>query len=702
MIMRTSPSRAATLTLLAFLGTSLSLAGGIAVVSTSLSDNGDNDGYADSHETVTLHVTLRNASGGPLTNVTATLYGLQPDLACTTQPQIAIGNLATGQTVTPAQGFEFTVSDVDRTTLGLGPFDPLTADFRIYFDSDSGPVRAHSPKITLDLDLDISGGSGTGSFFESFENMNFGAFEIQNLDNGLSSIGASDGYRCQYNDPDNSNSNAPGRTNCHLAPNPAHASATWWQLSGPSFSPAGGRGFSGFHSLFFGVDLGPPENWTTPMAVLEAVRMTDPVHIDRNAPDPALTFKHQVSLADGRVFSLPPAQTYDRGVVMVQVADDQGNPAGPWIKVDPYQNPYDQQNAPIIINCGFDPVDDGNTEDDYFAPGDPRRRTGPSSTCWPEFIFAHMGESTEPFAAANVGRADGPGLQGLWGIGTWVETKVDLSRFRGRSVRARFVATSLEANPNQAPTWDSLFGGINPITGDDGWWIDDVEFSGLVVVPATVAVDNQDNSGLPGAGGPDGDSDGTLDTCDNCPATANLGQQDGDTDQLGDACDICPYNVINVDPDADAICGPDDNCPETSNPAQTDDDNDGFGAACDCNDNDFTINPNGIEVNNGLDDDCDTAVDEISGVLIAKGAGQVAQITWDAQAFATKYEVARSESPTMAVSCASFQAPSPSYDEPLIPIPGGVLYFTVRAKAPNIGSWGLDSGNQERFVPCAP
>ena len=144
-------------------------------------------------------------------------------------------------------------------------------------------MRAHSPKITLDLDLDITGGSGAASFLESFENNDLGAFEIQNLDDGLSNIGASDGYRCQYNDPDNLNGNAPGRVDCHLAPNPAHANATWWQLSGPAFSPAGGRGFSGFHSLFFGVDLGPPENWTPPLAILEAAAMTDPVHIDRNA-----------------------------------------------------------------------------------------------------------------------------------------------------------------------------------------------------------------------------------------------------------------------------------------------------------------------------------------------------------------------------------------------------------------------------------
>ncbi len=80
---------------------------------------------------------------------------------------------------------------------------------------------------------------------------------------------------------------------------------------------------------FFGIDLGPPDNWTTPLSVLEAVAMTDPVHIARDAPNPELIFKHQASFADGRDFGLPPNETYDRGIVAVQIADDTGVPAGP-------------------------------------------------------------------------------------------------------------------------------------------------------------------------------------------------------------------------------------------------------------------------------------------------------------------------------------------------------------------------------------
>ena len=41
--------------------------------------------------------------------------------------------------------------------------------------------------------------------------------------------------------------------------------------------------------------------------------------------------------------------------------------------------------------------------------------------------------------------------------------------------------------------------------------------------------------------GPDTDSDGIVDICDNCSSRANPGQTDGDQDGYGDACD-CNYS----------------------------------------------------------------------------------------------------------------------------------------------------------------
>jgi len=80
--------------------------------------------------------------------------------------------------------------------------------------------------------------------------------------------------------------------------------------------------------------------------------------------------------------------------------------------------------------------------------------------------------------------------------------------------------------------------------------------------------------------GPDTDSDGFRDACDNCPNDPNADQADGDTDGIGDVCDPCPTDPTN-DADSDGICGIDDNCPDNSNPLQEDADMDGPGDACD-------------------------------------------------------------------------------------------------------------------------
>ncbi len=67
--------------------------------------------------------------------------------------------------------------------------------------------------------------------------------------------------------------------------------------------------------------------------------------------------------------------------------------------------------------------------------------------------------------------------------------------------------------------------------------------------------------------------DTISDDIDNCPNTANLGQDDLDGDQLGDLCDD--------DIDGDSILNEADNCPRFSNIGQWDKDKDGIGNECD-------------------------------------------------------------------------------------------------------------------------
>ncbi len=109
----------------------------------------------------------------------------------------------------------------------------------------------------------------------------------------------------------------------------------------------------------------------------------------------------------------------------------------------------------------------------------------------------------------------------------------------------------------------------------------------------------------------DGDEDGIVDLCDNCPSTINPAQADDDEDERGDVCDNCSddFNPDQKDNDLDQIgdaCDPDDdndtigdeldNCCFVSNPGQEDicpPQGNGIGDACDC------------EGNFDCDSDCD-------------------------------------------------------------------------------------------------
>ena len=113
---------------------------------------------------------------------------------------------------------------------------------------------------------------------------------------------------------------------------------------------------------------------------------------------------------------------------------------------------------------------------------------------------------------------------------------------------------------------------------------------------------------------------------DNCPEDFNPGQEDCDQDGEGFACDeqdLPPYDPT-VFPGAEELCnGKDDNCsgqvdewyPDTDGDGladcvDPDDDNDGDEDISDCAPLDSAIHHGAQELCNGVDDDCNTEVDD--------------------------------------------------------------------------------------------
>ncbi len=507
----------------------------LAVQKVRLIDNGDNDGFADPNETVQVFVTLRNRSGMERQGIVVQMASTDATVACIPTPVVSFGSLLAGEVREASVPLVVRMANVTR----LGTFQDLPVTLTFVVSGNNFNTTTFPQSVTLDVDLNVTGGASPTTYTEGFEGAGFGSFTTQSLDLGHESLGGSNGFRCQYNDPDFINSNSYGYTQCFMgAPTPAQNAYDWHVHT--TSSPDGGRAYLGNNSLHWGIHSGSAGLDTTHLRQLDAIRTTNPINLGWNGVSPELSLKQEVGLVDCSYFDCPAERTIDRGVVQVQLANSSGMGQGNWRTIYPYENIYDSQAIDNYTNCTFDPTDDGNDEDDFFAPGDPNARHGPSSTCFPQFAFARQGQIAfdSVFNPVDIGRAsDGPGLPGIRGPGTWVQSKFDLNRYRGQRVRLRFVATSLEIGTSL--TWEQATS-INPSEADDGWYIDDVRITQALTTAATISVDVADRTGLPACGPVCTSVSASLipaPTTPECGAPFTL-------DASGSAADQCPGGAL--------------------------------------------------------------------------------------------------------------------------------------------------------------
>jgi hypothetical protein len=462
---------------------------------------GDDDGFADTNEMNTLVVVFANKSGIDVDDLTATLGTSSPNIECITRGAIVVGSLADKALSNPANylPFQFKVANVNRVNVA----DTLQAKFTVTVRSNKFDALTRATEITLDLDYNATGGgSPQPSLYEDFE-AGFGKFTLQYLDANKASLVGSNGYRCQYNDPLALNSNSTTNKDCFLGftSDPASGVNDWHIHTSTGMGV--GRAFSGKQSLHLGVHTNNnPGEDTERLKHIMAIRTINPVNIGLAGSSPELNFAQQVSFVDNSSgVNVPLGQSTDRGVVAASASI-----AGPWIKLYPYENVYDEQGTDFFFNCMFDPVDDGNNEDSFFDPTDPARFLGPSSTCFPEFSFVHQGQTDyrKDFDVSDIGLAsDGPGLKPcsnppsslclaantpsvINNPGTWVRPRFSLVPLAGKSMYLRFLWTSIDLGATE--TYFTFFGRPN-VSADDGWYIDDVHIDGALGTPITLTAD---------------------------------------------------------------------------------------------------------------------------------------------------------------------------------------------------------------------
>jgi hypothetical protein len=347
-------------------------------------------------------------------------------------------------------------------------------------------------------------------------------------------------------------------------------------------------------------------------------------------------------------------QCSDCGEVQIQIDTDPApdhDAWGFWDVLVPYQNTYDHTalsfSSGSAYYCNFTPTDTG--------PAPPSPNGFHETICHPQQAFSSCGSVSGTTPGATYDCA-GPGVVDPTGTGVWVESKFDLSRFLGQRVRIRWMAETW--------TWDQFTSSYYDIpeccgsgtwTGmpmDDGWWLDDIQVTGLVTRQSVPLPDTRPSPGSA------------------CPAA------------------LC------VDADGDGYYGP------AAPPCPA-------GVPLDCDDTNLHTHPGADEYNDGFDNQCPGEpghglADELGEMHFNCCSAPQVDDLWFANQPGDdfRYDLARSLRKDFSGDCAVTLLYDNSASLPEQPPLGQAFYYMVRTHSPFVGSWGADSAGRERTGVC--
>ena len=210
--------------------------------------------------------------------------------------------------------------------------------------------------------------------------------------------------------------------------------------------------------------------------------------------------------------------------------------------------------------------------------------------------------------------------------------------------------------------------------------------------------------------------DGANNNCNAAgwPSLAGTNEFDNDGDGLAACLGDCNDANPSVYPGAPQVCdGLNNNCsapgwPSLAGTAEVDADADGVSlCAGDCNEADPLVYRGAPDVNDGRDNQCPGdpgfgLIDESSGDGgFHSSTNPKTEYSWPAVQNATKWQVAKADSPDFSSGCLTSTTSAPKWTDAQVPAVGRVFYYLNRPVAPFVGSWGAHSAGAE-WGPICP